>query len=429
MTEPDIQTVLAKAINDEKTSDFVFIVEQKKIYVHRMILAQRSPVFKVLVLGNMKEAQQRQAEITDPTIKHDHFLSFLNHVYTGKTEISARNVMFLLNLAKMYSFPLLQKSCVSFVEECLVPQNALELLFSATNLNEVGISKKCLQLIRCNLATVLTDDAMKNLSATLLTEILADDLLDTKEEDLFAIAQRWITQNPELSTTITQQVLSQIRFPLIPVQFLTTVVKSSQLLPIEQYLEALEFQSAPNVFQGDILKQKRFQKRKTPCTPLKWSSTLKGTNLILSDDDKTVTGTKYHESVVSTNILQDMVYKISLEVVIDPTNSGSYLAIGVIGPEDVGCRESFAYNDSSAYIFCSYQGHMCSYGPGVMNHIVYNSPIWKSEDVITLEINVPQSTMDLLVNGNGIPEARLSGFGSKVRLLASLYNTHVVTIL
>lgn len=60
-------------------SDLVLVVEDKKFHVHRLILSIHSPVFKVMLNSQFKEATSR--EIPLPGKKADEILDFLKQMY------------------------------------------------------------------------------------------------------------------------------------------------------------------------------------------------------------------------------------------------------------------------------------------------------------------------------------------------------------
>ena len=70
-----INNLIKNQINNERFSDVIFLVENKKIYAHKMILASASSVFEVMFYGILKENCNQPIHIADLT-----YVGFLNMI-------------------------------------------------------------------------------------------------------------------------------------------------------------------------------------------------------------------------------------------------------------------------------------------------------------------------------------------------------------
>jgi hypothetical protein len=81
-------------------------------------------------------------------------------------------------------------------------------------------------------------------------EIVQCDTLAVEELDLFKAIIRWaLYRKKRQKTTLSEMVtpfLPYIRFPLINGIDLMRIVRATKVVPIDMYIEALEFASAPN---------------------------------------------------------------------------------------------------------------------------------------------------------------------------------------
>ena len=127
-TESD--NVFSQPWND---SDVVLIVEDEEFHVHRSILSLQSPVFKAMLNGNFKDAQQEKIELKDDD--YAAMIPFLKLLYPptmfeddeGKVEIDDGNILGILQLADKYGTINIVKQCIrkaGFLE----PENTMRLL-------------------------------------------------------------------------------------------------------------------------------------------------------------------------------------------------------------------------------------------------------------------------------------------------------------
>lgn len=67
--------------NDEEFSDVTFIVQGRKVYGHKMVLAIVSDCFRAMFTAGFRESSSSEIEITD--CSYEAFLSVMEYIYTG----------------------------------------------------------------------------------------------------------------------------------------------------------------------------------------------------------------------------------------------------------------------------------------------------------------------------------------------------------
>ena len=114
-------------------SDVVLVVENEKFHVHRSILSLQSPVFKAMLNGNFKDAQQDKIELKGD--KYAAMVQFLKLLYpatmfdedVGEVEIDDVNILGILQLADKYGTMNIIKRCIRKAG-ILKPENTMRLL-------------------------------------------------------------------------------------------------------------------------------------------------------------------------------------------------------------------------------------------------------------------------------------------------------------
>lgn len=73
---------LSGLFESQKFSDVILCVSGKEFFVHKAILAARSPVFAAMFEHEMEEKKQNRVDITD--MDYDVLREMLRFIYTGK---------------------------------------------------------------------------------------------------------------------------------------------------------------------------------------------------------------------------------------------------------------------------------------------------------------------------------------------------------
>lgn len=85
VTEPTslhlVERRLRHFFNDEEFSDVVFLVQGRRVYGHKMVLAIVSDCFRAMFTAGFRESSSPEIEITD--CSYDGFLAVMDYIYTG----------------------------------------------------------------------------------------------------------------------------------------------------------------------------------------------------------------------------------------------------------------------------------------------------------------------------------------------------------
>jgi len=128
-----------RLLKSQQFADFVIEVGDRKLRVHKCILAARSIVFAAMLNHDTEEAQKGVLEIKD--LDYDVVQEMLNYLYCGRCNRLNELGADLLVAADKYSLPDLKARCEKALIKALTIENACELLIlsdahSATQLKE-----------------------------------------------------------------------------------------------------------------------------------------------------------------------------------------------------------------------------------------------------------------------------------------------------
>lgn len=131
---------------DHNNSDVVFVIEGKRLYAHRLILSQWSPVFKAMFESEFLEREA--AEIHLPQKSCQEVVDLLQYLYPPCADvIDDANVRHLLKLADEYQIMVLKKRCLVYLNSAIGPQNAVEFLYLSALYSDLMLRNKCLEMV------------------------------------------------------------------------------------------------------------------------------------------------------------------------------------------------------------------------------------------------------------------------------------------
>ncbi|XP_063603510.1 BTB/POZ domain-containing protein 9-like [Penaeus indicus] len=184
-------------LNDEY-SDVTLQVNGQTFHAHKVILAARSQYFRALLFGGLRESHQTEVEIKDTNLTA--FKVLLKYIYTGWVSLNSEK--------NLYNLSNLKAVCEDFMDK-----NAL---------------------------SILNHESFYSLSPTALKAIISRDSFCALEVHIFQGVHEWVERNSDLSQEQIQDILSQIRLPLISLTDLLNVVRPTSLISPDQILDAIK---------------------------------------------------------------------------------------------------------------------------------------------------------------------------------------------
>jgi len=134
----DTKIVNLKIFEDKYCSDFCVICNGKSFPCHKVFLMARSPVFKTMIEGNMKEAKEGSVEFNNCT--ETVVESFVKFFYTGNVdeEILKENAVSFLDLGEQYDIAKLK----AITEQAMIANLDKENMLSFFQAGELYKGKK-----------------------------------------------------------------------------------------------------------------------------------------------------------------------------------------------------------------------------------------------------------------------------------------------
>jgi len=158
VTKPTSQKLVGNRLkylcNSEEFADVIFIVEGRRIYAHKLILALASDFYGAMfaVSNGFRETSSGSPEIDVPNCTYDTFLSIMEYIYTGNDPDfgmeSLEKVVEILQLADQLLLDHLKQRCEQILHT-FVNDNCVEYLLQvAMKTNALQLESVCSHYIR-----------------------------------------------------------------------------------------------------------------------------------------------------------------------------------------------------------------------------------------------------------------------------------------
>jgi len=275
--------------NTELLSDVKFVVpasrgkskSKKVIPAHKFVLAISSPVFFAMFYGQLAETKD---SIELPDCEYESLLEMFHYLYSDEVNLSGSNVMQVLYLANKYMVPSLAEKCTEYLRRNLKASNVFCILPHAQKFEDKDLKDRCWKVIGEQTEEALKSDEFVTVERSLVETVVEWEGLNVKEVELFKAVDRWATEESKRQgitpdgeskrRILGEEIMKEIRFPLMSQQEFASVVIDSELLTLKEVGDmmkhfsdvsttSLPFHQAPRIDFSIVHRCQRFEAFKT----------------------------------------------------------------------------------------------------------------------------------------------------------------------
>jgi len=174
-------------------------------------------------------------------------------MYTDEANLSGSNVMQVLYLANKYMVPSLAEKCNEYLRHNLEVSNVFCILSHAQTFEDKDLEDRCWEVIEKQTEEAVTSVEFVTLERSLLESVVKRGRLAVNEVDLFKAIDRWAAKECERQgktpggdvkrRILGEEIIKEIRFPLMSLQEFAYVVCDSYILSFQEVIDMVKHYS------------------------------------------------------------------------------------------------------------------------------------------------------------------------------------------
>uniref|UniRef100_G1KM60 Kelch like family member 8 n=1 Tax=Anolis carolinensis TaxID=28377 RepID=G1KM60_ANOCA len=182
-----------------------------------------------MFLSEIAEAKQSLIEIKD--FDGDAIEDLVKFVYSSRLTLTVDNVQPLLYAACILQVEVVAKACCEYMKLHFHPSNCLAVRAFAESHNRVDLMDMADRYACEHFAEVVECEDFVSVSPQHLHKLLSsNDLSIESEKQVYRAAIKWLLANPQHHTTWLDEIIAQVRLPLLPICFLMGVVAKEEIV-------------------------------------------------------------------------------------------------------------------------------------------------------------------------------------------------------
>jgi len=223
---------------EEQLCDVIINVESHRLHAHRVVLAASSKYFRAMFMSGLSEdvtGQVTMHEIDPMSMK-----TLLDYMYMAKLDINNDNVQSVFVAASLLEMLAVCEVCAQYMALELNVYNAVEVFLFASLHSNIHLMQASQRAINHHFTALSLAGQLNLLDADQFTDVLRDDELNVRtEEEVFDAVMSWIEWDLEKRSSLTAQLLSQVRLSLLQDAFMESRVMTSELVMTDTFCKAM----------------------------------------------------------------------------------------------------------------------------------------------------------------------------------------------
>lgn len=218
---------------DGRYSDVTLKISQdRRLSVHRVVLASFSPYFEALFGNNWDDGEKKEVEVLG--FDENAVSDLIEFAYSGKIDINKDNVQTLLEASNYLQVEFVKQSCGEFLKGAIDDKTCLSIWHLADTFTLEELMKEAKKHFLLHFTEVTRGKEFLSLPVGFLKEILTDEgicvviesLIPSKEEREKVVLEavfKYVEHDTSNRTRIIPELLSLVRLPTLSESYLKEI--------------------------------------------------------------------------------------------------------------------------------------------------------------------------------------------------------------
>lgn len=210
--------------------DATFIVNDKEIYAHRVVLAACSHYFESMFIGEFAEPPNEAIVIEE--LSDDSIEAIISFAYTSRIKITEKNVYSIFEAADLLQFTGIKGACFKFFKQQMNKSNCIRTWLFAESHNCTELLDASLMYMECNFLDIVRGREFLDLDdpSVVVAITSREDLAITAEEQVYEAVLNWVHSKLEKRGKQAYEVFKSVRFPSMSKDYLMKIVDTEPVI-------------------------------------------------------------------------------------------------------------------------------------------------------------------------------------------------------
>ena len=217
-------------------TDVILVVEGKEFPAHKNVLAAASDYFNAMFtcpIGR-DERKKNLKGVTSAAVEQ-----LLNYMYRGVVEINEDNVEDILVASRLFLLDAVTAACCKFAQDRINVNNCWGIRNMADKYSCSHLLDKVNAFIEDNFAEAKGSTEFVKLPFELMKELMADDELNIREDELVSAVLKWIEHDRQTRNQYLVTLFKLLRLGYISEEYMKYLCEDNYLVSTNPYLVRL----------------------------------------------------------------------------------------------------------------------------------------------------------------------------------------------
>ena len=263
---------LLKSITEMRSSNILIdvhlLVEGREFPAHKNVLAASCDYFQAMFSFPNGPTGNRETTVVLEGLTAKAVDLILGFMYQGEIEITEDNVEEILVASRLFLLESVTNACCGFLQDRINVNNCWGIRNMAEKYSLDHLFTKAHTFIEDNFAEAKASTEFLTLPFQLMNELMADDELNIREDELVSAVLKWVEHDLESRHQYLQTLFKQLRLGFMSEEYMNNLCEHNYLVSSNPFLvnliKVVRTQSQYSANVAELVTSDEFVKMSTP---------------------------------------------------------------------------------------------------------------------------------------------------------------------